>query len=83
MDAQLPVPAVANWRRLYRPGARCRCIKDSPPMRGFGRDLKAGDEVEVQSLCWDGAYEVSVAAECAFYRFEGYFEVIDCEEETP
>ncbi len=73
---QLPIPNVLGWQALYQPGARAKCIKDSPPMYGFGRSLKSGDEVDVQSVCWRGKYEISVAAECAFYELEGYFDVM-------
>lgn len=73
---QLPTPQVENWQRLYEPGAKARCIKDNPPMHGFGRQLKTGDVVDVSSVCWQGRFQVSVDAECAFYDLEGYFEVM-------
>lgn len=72
----LPIPNVLGWQALYENGARAKCIKDDPPMTGFGRRLKNGDIVDVQSVCWRGKYEISVAAECAFYEMEGYFEVM-------
>lgn len=76
MSEILPIPKIDNWRSLYAPGARARCIKDDPPMYGFGRSLKAGEIVSVQSVCWRGGqYEIGVPEECAFYRLEGYFEV--------
>lgn len=73
---QLPIPKVLGWQALYEPGAQAKCIKDNPPMYGFGRNLKVGDVVAVQSVCWRGKYEIAVAAECAFYELEGYFEVL-------
>ena len=76
MMDQLPKPNILNWQALYENGARANCIKDDPPMSGFGRVLKCGDIVNVQSVCWRGKYEISVAAECAFYELEGYFEVL-------
>lgn len=51
---QLPEPKILGWQALYKPGARARCIKNSPPMYGFGRSLKIGDVVDVQSVCWRG-----------------------------
>jgi hypothetical protein len=73
---ELPAPKVANWQRLYQPGARVRCIADSPPMYGFGEGLTVGDVVKVDGVCWRaGHYEVGVREQCAFYRLEGYFEV--------
>ena len=72
----LPSPSVTNWQALYEPDARARCIKDNPPMRGFGRQLHAGDVVQVDSVCWcEAQYEIGVRDECAFYKLEGYFEV--------
>jgi len=77
MADQLREPTVANWRRLYQSGARARCIVDDPPMKGFGRSLKAGDVVDVHGVCWDGIhFELAVRSETAFYRLEGYFEVV-------
>lgn len=73
---QLPIPKVLGWQALYEDGARARCIKDGPPMYGFGRRLKKGDIVNVQSVCWRGKYELAVSEECAFYELEGYFEVL-------
>mgnify|MGYP001610963208 CR=1 FL=1 len=74
-NAQLPPPNVLGWRALYEPNAFARCIKDNPPMRGFGRQLKIGDVVKVSSVCYANRFEISVDAECAFYELEGYFEV--------
>ena len=79
---QLPVPKILGWQALYEPGARAKCIKDDPPMYGFGRGLKSGDVVEVDAVCWRGKYEISVKAECAFYELEDYFEVLLPKENT-
>ena len=79
---QLPIPKVLGWQALYEAGARAKCIKDDPPMYGFGRSLKIGEVVDVKSVCWRGKYEISVAAECAFYELEGYFEVMLPGQET-
>ena len=76
MMQQLPEPNALGWQALYEEGARARCIKDNPPMHGFGRSLKSGDVVDVKSLCWRGKYEIAVSTECAFYELEGYFEVM-------
>jgi hypothetical protein len=76
MAEELPIPNVLGWQALYEPGARAEVIKDDPPMFGFGRALKVGDIVDVKSVCWRGKYELSVAAECAFYELEGYFKVL-------
>lgn len=73
--SDLPIPEVLGWQALYQPGARAKCVKDDPPMHGFGRQLKIGDIVAVDSVCWRGKYEIAVKAECAFYELEGYFEV--------
>lgn len=73
---QLPEPRVLGWQALYENGARARCIKDKPPMYGFGKSLHKGDVVYVDSVCWRGKYEIAVKAECAFYELEGYFEVL-------
>lgn len=74
MTNELPIPQVTGWQALYEKNARAKCIKDAPPMYGFGRELKAGDIVNVAGVCWRGKYEISVAEECAFYTLEGYFE---------
>ena len=71
----LPVPRILGWQALYELGALARCIKDNPPMRGFGRQIKAGDIVKVDGVCFVNTYEIAVAAECAFYQLEDYFEV--------
>ena len=75
MTDQLPIPKILGWQALYEPNARARCIKDAPPMYGFGRQLKIGDVVNVHSVCWRGKYEISVVEECAFYELENYFTV--------
>ena len=76
MTTELPVPKVLGWQALYAANALARCVKDNPPMTGFGRALKSGDIVPVHSVCHDGwKYQISVEAECAFYDLEGYFEV--------
>jgi hypothetical protein len=49
------------------------CIKDNPPMRGFGRQLKTGDVVVVDGTVFDDRFRVAVPSECAFYAYE-YFE---------
>ena len=72
----LPEPNILGWQALYQPGARAKCIKDMPPMCGFGRPLRIGDVVNVQAVCWRGKFEIAVTAECAFYELEGYFEVL-------
>ena len=75
MNQQLPIPKMLGWQALYEPGALVKCIKDNPPMKGFGRALKVGDVVPVHSVCYDSKYTIGVEAECAFYDLEGYFEV--------
>jgi len=45
---QLPIPNVLGWQALYEKGAQAKCIKDAPPMNGFGRKLKVGDIVKVK-----------------------------------
>jgi len=72
---QLPIPKVLGWQALYEPNARVKCIRDNPPMHGFGREIKAGEIISIDSVTWRGKYEVGVKAECAFYQLEGYFEV--------
>lgn len=74
MTDQLPIPKVLGWQALYEKGARARCIKDVPPARGFGRQLKVGDIVKVAAVCWRNGYEIAIKEECAFYKLEGYFE---------
>ena len=75
MSEQLPIPQVENWQELYKEGAKARCIKDDPPMEGFGKAMKVGDTVNVHSVCYKNRYQLSVQEECAFYDLEGYFEV--------
>lgn len=73
----LPLPKVTDWHALYEPNAEARCIKDNPPMLGFGRQIKTGEIVKVDSVCWSGTkYQIGVHPECAFYDLEGYFEVV-------
>lgn len=76
MTEYLPNPQIDNWERLYQDGARAECIKDDPPMHGFGRALKVGDVVDVYGVCWNEHYQIAVRAECAFYALEGYFKVV-------
>lgn len=76
MPDQLPIPRVQNWQALYEPGAQARCVKDDPPMRGFGKPIKAGEVVNVDSVCWSGKYQIGVREQCAFYDLEGYFEPV-------
>jgi len=76
MNDQVPAPSVLGWQALYEPNALARCVKDNPPMVGFGRQLKTGDVVPVHGVCYTGTkYQISVEAECAFYDLEGFFEV--------
>lgn len=76
MAEQLPVPKVLGWQALYLPGAQAKCIKDNPPMKGFGRQLKKDEIVNVDGVCWEGKYTLAVKEQCAFYDLEGYFEVL-------
>ena len=74
---EIPAPNVPNWRAFYAPDAKARCIKDNPPMDGFGRSLKAGEVVAINGVCFSGGrYTLAVPAECAFYQLEGYFEPV-------
>ena len=73
-------PVDPKYRPFWTEGTRALCVRDDPPMHGFGRALKKGDIVVVRCVCWRSGYELSVPAECAFYRMEGYFEP---EEVTP
>lgn len=53
------------------------CIKDDPPMTGFGRQLKVGDRVEINGTVSRGdGFEVAVPSECAFYDYT-YFDPAD------
>ena len=46
-------------------------------MKGFGKNLKVSDVVNVNNVCYEaGHYQISVQEECAFYRLEGFFEVM-------
>ena len=74
-DGQLPAPKILGWQALYAPNALARCVKDDPPMIGFGRRIKVGEIVKVGSVCYRDKYEIGVDDECAFYELEGYFEV--------
>lgn len=77
VDLPLPVPNFDGWQKLYDEGARVRCVRDHPPMIGFGKPLHVGDVVAVHSVCYRaGRYEVGVRDECAFYALEGYFELV-------
>ena len=42
-EQELPIPKVENWQMLYEPNASVICIRDDPPMKGFGRRIKKGD----------------------------------------
>lgn len=71
----LPMPDE-KYLPFWHPPVRARCIKDRPPMKGFGRQLTVGDVVDVRGVCWeDEHYTLAVPSECAFYRMDGYFEV--------
>jgi hypothetical protein len=55
---------------------RARCIKDNPPMLGFGKSLSVGDEVIISGTVHNElGFCVCVRAECAFYDYT-YFEPI-------
>lgn len=58
--------------------AKAVVVKDNPPMHGFGRRLKIGDEVEVSGIVCNeiGQFQVAVPSECAFYSYE-YFKPAD------
>ena len=72
---ELPQPDQ-RYHPFWTEGTKARCVKDDPPMHGFGRPLKAGDVVPVKGVCWNGSYyQLSVPSECAFYKMEDYFEV--------
>lgn len=73
-NQQIELPPVDNlYLPFWRDATKARCIKDNPPMYGFGRQIKKGDVVETNGVTWRGHYELSVPAECAFYVMEGYF----------
>ena len=52
------------------------CIKDNPPMHGFGKKLQKGDMVEIQGTTHNQlGFCICVPSECAFYAYD-YFELI-------
>lgn len=56
---------------------KVRCLKDVPPMIGFGRTLKQGDIVEIEGTTHQTTgFCVAVPSECAFYDYE-YFEEVE------
>lgn len=77
MSDELELPQVdEKYLPFWTEGTKARCVKDNPPMHGFGRQLKVGDVVTVNGVCWSGLrYQLAVPAETAFYDMEGYFEV--------
>jgi len=69
-------PKLAVFHNSREKPIKVICTKDDPPMTGFGRALKKGDIVEIEGTVSRGLrFEVSVAAECAFYDYR-YFEEI-------
>jgi hypothetical protein len=53
--------------------AKVKCIRDNPPMKGFGRQLKIGDIVEIHGTICDGfGFQVTVPSECAFYDYTAF-----------
>jgi hypothetical protein len=53
-----------------------KCIKDNPPMYGFGRKLKVNDIIIIDGTVHNQlGFCVSAPSECAFYKYE-YFELI-------
>lgn len=76
-DPNSELPTVeGKYLPFWQEKSRAKCVKDNPPMRGFGRQLKVGDEVVVDGVIWNGQYELSVPAECAFYVMERFFETM-------
>lgn len=66
----------SRYLPFWNKKSRALCIKDNPDMHGFGRKLKAGDEVVVDGVIFDDRYRLSVPSECAFYEMIGYWEVM-------
>lgn len=53
------------------------CVKDNPPMRGFGKQLKKGNVVTINGTVNDGSgFQVSCPEECAFYDYT-YFQPVE------
>jgi hypothetical protein len=53
-----------------------KCIKDDPPMCGFGKKLKSNDVVTINGTVYNQlGFCVCVPNECAFYKYE-YFELV-------
>ena len=73
-------PDLPEVERKYLPfwqeKSRALCVKDDPPMRGFGKSFKMGDEVVVEGVIFDSIYRLSIPSECAFYEMIGYWEVM-------
>jgi len=54
-----------------------KCIKDNPPMYGFGKKLKIGDIVEINGTVHNSiGFCVGVPEENAFYQYD-YFEAVN------
>ena len=50
------------------------CIKDNPPMHGFGKSLKKGDKIEIKGTVHNHlGFCVCVPSECAMYAYN-YFD---------
>lgn len=66
-------PVLAQFHETRNNPRKVVCIKDNPPMVGFGRKLSIGDEVVIEgTVCNELGFAVAVPAECAFYAYE-YF----------
>jgi hypothetical protein len=60
---------------LHSHRGMAKVVRDVKCVRGFGRDLKAGEIVVVGGTTWDscsGNYTVSVDAECGFYDYKAF-----------
>ena len=70
-------PILVAFHNSRNEPMQVRCVKDHPPMHGFGRQLAVGDIVEIKgTVCRAGRFQVSVPKECAFYDYE-YFEPVE------
>jgi hypothetical protein len=70
-------PILLQFHNSEPDGMEAICIKDNPPMTGFGRHLKIGEKVRIKGVVSNSTtFEVCVPSECAFYQYD-YFSPFD------
>ena len=69
-------PKLVKFHNTRDNPTKVICMKDNPPMIGFGKRLKKGDIVEIKGTTHNELWFcVSVPEECAFYSYRCFEEL--------